>query len=537
MPPLLPVPTLESSACSVLSRLLAQAFARLEANERRTRRQKAGGEEEEKEIGEILDFLPTALLEGTAQKILNLLTSKVVPQPGSCTDGGWYASHVRGGITTTIPGVPTALRLLLRPVTSSFDIGGFISVARLSRSFSLLCEKSLTAGLTRANRLVKLHLRRKCSDAVLAIVASSCPLIKQIDISHSEQVTNSGLKHLHFCPTLLSLNLLKCWALTPAGVGGLLLALPRIHLLFFANMTAVMEAMSMEKEEESVGPFFLQHFDNSDYTMAVPREGVGPPWMDGLTSFANISTTFPHISSCRLVASDREIEHLKDLPHLRQLEVEFSDEPEDGLFSFLTEHPNRAHFTHLALETGPLLSSHLEALASNCPRLQNFRFIGFKVEDARILKNVQKDFKNLKELDICMYDGQEEESSSDEDDDEDESGLEGRFNIEVVSFFLESAINLEVVKLHMNFGSYLNSYFLSSLLDKNPLHQTSHLHISSQKTVHLDEEALRMVLRRMPELTSLKVSSWDLDYHCCQARKMKELREEARENNLDISYF
>ena len=43
--------------------------------------------------------------------------------------------------------------------------------------------------------------------------------------------------------------------------------------------------------------------------------------MDGLTSFANISTTFPHISSCRLVASDKEIGHLNDLPHLRQLEV------------------------------------------------------------------------------------------------------------------------------------------------------------------------------------------------------------------------
>jgi len=534
MPPLLLVSTLESSACSALSRLLVQAFSRLEANDRRTRRQKAGGQEDEKEVGEILDCLPTAVLESATQKVLDMLTSKVVAQPG-CS-GGWYTSRVRGGVTTTIPGLAAALRLLPRPVTSSFDIGGFISVARLSRSFTSLCEKSLQAGLSHATRLVRLHLRRKCSDAVLAVVASSCPLIKQIDISHSEQVTNSGLKHLHSCSTLVSLNLLKCWALTPAGVGGLLLALPRIHLLFFANMTAVMEEMSMEKEEESLGPFFLEHFDNSDYTMAVPGEGVGPPWMDGLTSFANISTTFPHISSCRLVASDREIGHLNDLPHLRQLEVEFSDEPEDGLFSFLTEHPNRAHFTHLAIEAGPLLSSHLEALASNCPGLQSFRFIGFKVEDAKILKNVRKDFKNLKELDICMYDSQEE-SSSDEDEDEDESGIEGRFNIEVVSFFLESARNVEVVKLHMNFGSYLNSFFLSSLLDKNPLKHTSHLHLSSQKTVHLDEEALRMVLKRMPELTSLKVSSWDLEYHCCQARKMKEMREEAKENNLDITYF
>ena len=39
-------------------------------------------------------------------------------------------------------------------------------------------------------------------------------------------------------------------------------------------MTAVMEEMSMDKEEESLGPFFLEHFDNSEYTMAVPGEGV-----------------------------------------------------------------------------------------------------------------------------------------------------------------------------------------------------------------------------------------------------------------------
>ena len=61
-------------------------------------------------------------------------------------------------------------------------------------------------------------------------------------------------------------------------------------------------------------------------------------------------------------------------------------------------------------------------------------------------------------------------------------------NIQVVSFFFESTINLEVntlkfnsgfqvVKLHMNFGSRLNFNFLTSLLDKNPLQHTSHLHI------------------------------------------------------------
>ena len=147
----------------------------------------------------------------------------------------------------------------------------------------------------------------------------------------------------------------------------------------------------------------------------------------------------------------------------------------------MTEHPNRAQLTHLAIEVrkrflisffenavianhgkysffislklisqaGPLLSSHLEALSSNCRALQNFRFIGFKVEDTNILKNVRKDFKNLKALDICMYDCDEESSSSDEDDDdEEEGGVGGRSNLEVVLFFMESAVNLEVRTLN-----------------------------------------------------------------------------------------
>ena len=122
MPPLLPVSTLETSACSTLSRLLAQAFSRLEANERRTRRQKAGGQEDEKEIEEILDCLPAPVLEIATEKVLELLNNKLTPQTG-CS-GGWYSSRVRGGITTTVPGLSTALRLISSK-TSNFFIFPF----------------------------------------------------------------------------------------------------------------------------------------------------------------------------------------------------------------------------------------------------------------------------------------------------------------------------------------------------------------------------------------------------------------------------
>ena len=174
-------------------------------------------------------------------------------------------------------------------------------------------------GLTRATRLVKLHLRSQCSDAVLATVAASCPLLRQIDISRSEQVKIfrtggnllqrmasaghwSGHRLWAETPPLLLISCVRqrsqvlgshpCWRgrfnqfdiSTTLQLSliqftsyntyvGLLLALPHIRLLFFANMTAVMEEISKD-EKDPVGPFFLEHFDNSDYSLAMPEDGV-----------------------------------------------------------------------------------------------------------------------------------------------------------------------------------------------------------------------------------------------------------------------
>ena len=55
----------------------------------------------------------------------------------------------------------------------------------------------------------------------------------------------------------------------------------------------------------------------------------------------------------------------------------------------------------------------------------------------------------------------------------------------------------------------------------------------SPKTVQLGEEAVRLVVARMPALKSLKVSSWDIDYHWF----MKNMKEEAKRENLDITYL
>ena len=44
---------------------------------------------------------------------------------------------------------------------------------------------------------------------------------------------------------------------------------------------------------------------------------------------------------------------------------------------------------------------------------------------------------------------------------------------------------------------------------------------------------MRLVVSRMPALTSLKVSSWDIDYHWF----MKKMKEEAKRENMDITYL
>ena len=115
MPPLLAVTSLEDSACLSLSRLLLQAFSKLEASGRRTRRQSGRAKKHENGVEEILDSLPGVLLELTTAKVLELLTSRVARQPSPCGSlglgwqQGWYGSRVREGIAG-FPGLATALR-------------------------------------------------------------------------------------------------------------------------------------------------------------------------------------------------------------------------------------------------------------------------------------------------------------------------------------------------------------------------------------------------------------------------------------------
>ena len=66
----------------------------------------------------------------------------------------------------------------------------------------------------------------------------------------------------------------------------------------------------------------------------------------------------------------------------------------------------------------------------------------FKVEDAASLKDIKEEFQHLRQLNISLYDC--EEDSSDEEEEQEDPGVVGRASVEVASFFLQSALQLEV---------------------------------------------------------------------------------------------
>ena len=76
------------------------------------------------------------------------------------------------------------------------------------------------------------------------------------------------------------------------------------------------------------------------------------------------------------------------------------------------------------------------------------------MEDAASLKDVKEDFKNLKQLNISLYDC--EEDSSDEDDDQEDAGVVGRASVEVASFFLHSALKLEVQSIKFSITQWVD---------------------------------------------------------------------------------
>jgi len=161
----------------------------------------------------------------------------------------------------TSHGLPTALLLLPQHKVTKLDFGQLFFGVRLPTSLNVSCRASLTVSLTRCSNLATLVLCSKCTDDILLVVAKNCRGLGELNVSLSDQVTDVGLGYLWGqeggkdneggCFELTSIDLQKCWAITPSGVVGLIKALPKLTLLRYANMAQVLRQCIPVKGKES----------------------------------------------------------------------------------------------------------------------------------------------------------------------------------------------------------------------------------------------------------------------------------------------
>eukprot|EP00092_Neocalanus_flemingeri_P019426 GFUD01021044.1.p1 GENE.GFUD01021044.1~~GFUD01021044.1.p1 ORF type:complete len:542 (-),score=137.32 GFUD01021044.1:103-1728(-) len=540
MPQLKRVPTLGVLANTLVSKSVASACSRIEEEDGQ------GCETLVCDLNQILTELPTNLLETIILTTTSLLTKQV--------------DRCRNSL-----GLPTALQLLPQPAVTQLDFGQLFTGARLSRALNTQCRASLQTSLGRTVHLTRLVLSSKCTNSILETLGRNCAGLIELHISLSEMVTDAGVAWLvpcvsqtcregevpgdgdvspecwtpHTgCPMLLTVDLLKCWNVTPSGAQILLLGLKKLRKLLFSNMKSVMEGILHNDDAASLGPFLLEYFDSSEYdlitspddlySLSATRPDTNPAcWLSGPVHLAHIPRLFPHITILRMMLSDAEVKSLTLVSNLIHLEVEFSDDPGVGLQHLLDSHPNISKFIHLFLQVGPIQGSHLLSIAQNCVQLSFLRIIGFQVENTTVLKPSCKYFPSLSQFHLSLYD----DSYGDSSDEEDVPAQISRHTPDIIEFFLFSSTKLHTVNIHMNFDAFLNDQFLHKLFSQNPLQKLAKLSLSGPTDLNLTISTVKWVVESLPNLQSLCVSKWNI-----ADRALKTLRNYARRNNIDLVY-
>ena len=529
MPPLKGVPTLGVLTCSEVSKLVSLSCSRIEQYTGDTKQENCDT------FSTVLLELPINLLETVILASINLVIKKV--------DRSRDSQH----------GLSTALELLPQPSVTVLDYGQLFTGARLSRAINTQCRAAIRTSLSRTPLLTKLVLSSKCTNDILETLGRNCVKLKELHISCSELVTDVGMSWLvpcvsqiftgcdsatpdnwspHAgCPALVTIDLLKCWNISPSGAKLLLLGLKRLRKLMFSNMKSVIEGLCATGQDNE-GPWLLEYFDSTEYDLVTDYSteviaGNNPAcWMSGPVKMTTIPKLFPNITTIKMMLTDAEVQNLVNIPNLVHIEVEFSDDPGVGLLTLLDTHPNNCKFDLLFLQVGTILASHLLAIGRNCPKLGYLRIIGFQVGNCEVLIPSSSYFQSLTQLHLSLYDTNVE--SSDEDDDE---GGGAPHTPEIITFFLLPAKNLKVIIIHMNCDTFLDDFYLHKLFNMNSFSYLTRLSLSGPKDLKLTLATVEWVVASLPMLTRLTVSKWSVGL-----KELKTLRNIVKRSNHDLVY-
>ena len=321
------------------------------------------------------------------------------------------------------------------------------------------------------------------------------------------------------CPALVIIDLTNCFNIVQL----LLLGINSLKKIIFPKMKHVMEGLYASSgiglDRES--PFCLEDLYCTDYED--PRYEENPAcWISGPVKIMHIPHMFPNITLIDMMLRDAEVQNLVRVTNLVHLEIDFSDEPGPGLQTLLDNHPNISRLGFLFLQLGTISQSHLLSIAKNCTKLSYLHINGFHVGSFSGLSPNVNYFHSLVELHLSFWGSGE----IDDTDDDDEEAQVVRHSPENITFFMVSAINLQVVSIYCNCDRFVTDEFLHEIFYQNSLTHLTSLSLSGYKPLKLTLDTVKWVVESLPKLTRIHVSKWSIG-----RKELETLREVVKIQN------
>jgi len=459
----------------------------------------------------MLDNLPVPLLE----LLIGQLTSLLIGRDRQTT--AFYASF------SSFP---------IQNVTV-LDFSRLFHGFRLKRSQNTMFKEFVVDIVMQATHLSKLVLIGKCTDKILSQLGLSCPRLRELNISLSDDITDLGLKDLlprssqgtQGCSSLRLLDLTKCWTISPSGATDLILHLPQLKRLCYINMRAVAAELSEVHGQKGYRDkiYNLDYFECTEPTNQV---------MDVLSK-GIVSCLFPHLSTLKLLLNDQDVGTLVNLKGLLHVELELmnsSVSPKDGFTKFFT-HPSSSNLSQIVLLITTFTADCLEMIAKNCSKLQVFKFTGTTLVGEEKLVGNSKYFNKLSTLEFKLYNSEGLYSSDEEE--EEEGAATPEIKPELFSFFLDHTVNLVQVVFHVNCARFMSLDYLSRMFAVNPLSKVEKFVLEGPVPLPLGPSAVDLVLSSLDNIKIFNVSRWEE----VSEQNLARYKAEAKANNHDLEFF
>ena len=262
---------------------------------------------------------------------------------------------------------------------------------RLSRDLNVAFKSFCAEILVKTDRLTELVLIAKCTDAILKCLADNCHQLVHLNVAISDGITDEGVQVLcpasessnksHLgCYNLKIFNLKDCY-ISPPAIAKLVINLPKLRRVYYTNMASVVQELRKSPQDT----FCLDYFEfysseNESFDLCTVPE------------------TLPELTTLKLLVKDHHMNKLTEYKGcLQQIELELSSETGPGCANFFRS-LCASNLTNISLQMTSFPADCILAIASNCSKLNTFKFVASTLENEEKLVPSTKYFQCLKEF-------------------------------------------------------------------------------------------------------------------------------------------